>query len=168
MLYQIFFSPQVKRCAIITYKHGIYELPHELPNDLSQDLRKLENIRKVPELDRMILQCAVFLQKQKFCQFQQKTLEKQISNFSCSALFQVKTRVSLKQILTDCRTEHQRPSLSKENTIEQKHISAPFSSLSLPNPQLNLKFGSQTKPNMQNSMAIFHLSLFRSEIPFFG
>ena len=28
------FSPQVKRWAIITYKHGIYELPHELPNDL--------------------------------------------------------------------------------------------------------------------------------------
>ena len=34
MFYQIFFSPQVKRCAIITYKYGIYELPHELPNDL--------------------------------------------------------------------------------------------------------------------------------------
>ena len=30
---------------IITYKHGIYELPHELPNDLT--LRKLGNIRKV-------------------------------------------------------------------------------------------------------------------------
>ena len=32
--YQIFFSPQVKRCAIITYKHGIYDLPHDLPNSL--------------------------------------------------------------------------------------------------------------------------------------
>ena len=29
-----FFSPQVKRCAIITYKHGIYELSRELPNNL--------------------------------------------------------------------------------------------------------------------------------------
>ena len=28
-----FLSPQEKRWAIITYKHGIYELPHELPND---------------------------------------------------------------------------------------------------------------------------------------
>ena len=36
MFYQILFSSQVKRCAIITYKHGIYELPHELPNDLRQ------------------------------------------------------------------------------------------------------------------------------------
>ena len=34
MLYQIFFLPQVKQYVIITYKHGIYELPHELPNDL--------------------------------------------------------------------------------------------------------------------------------------
>ena len=34
MFYQSLFSPQVKRCAIITYKHDIYELPHELPNDL--------------------------------------------------------------------------------------------------------------------------------------
>ena len=34
MFYQIFLSPQVKRCAIITYKPGIYELPLELPNDL--------------------------------------------------------------------------------------------------------------------------------------
>ena len=34
MFYQVFFSPQVKRCAIIAYKHDIYELRHELPNDL--------------------------------------------------------------------------------------------------------------------------------------
>ena len=33
MFYQIFFSPQVKQCAIITYKHSMYKLPHELPND---------------------------------------------------------------------------------------------------------------------------------------
>ena len=34
LFYQIFFSPQVKGCKIITNKHDIYELPHELPNDL--------------------------------------------------------------------------------------------------------------------------------------
>ena len=34
MFYQIFLSLKVKRCAIITYKHGICELLHELPNDL--------------------------------------------------------------------------------------------------------------------------------------
>ena len=41
MFYQILLSPQVKRWAIITYEHGIYELPHELPNDLK--LRILGN-----------------------------------------------------------------------------------------------------------------------------
>ena len=34
MFYQIFLSLQVKRYAIINYKHGIYEFPDELPNDL--------------------------------------------------------------------------------------------------------------------------------------
>ena len=34
MFYQTFLLLQVKRWAIITYKHGIYEFPHELPNDL--------------------------------------------------------------------------------------------------------------------------------------
>ena len=34
MFYQIFLSPQEKGWTIITYKHGIYQLPHEFPNDL--------------------------------------------------------------------------------------------------------------------------------------
>ena len=33
MFYQTFLSPQVKRSAIISNTHGIYGLPHELPND---------------------------------------------------------------------------------------------------------------------------------------
>ena len=42
----IFLRPQVKQWAIITYKHGIYELPHKLSNDLK--LRML-GIRKYQE-----------------------------------------------------------------------------------------------------------------------
>ena len=38
MFCQSFLSPQVKRWAIITYKHGIYELPHEFPNELRLNL----------------------------------------------------------------------------------------------------------------------------------
>ena len=34
MFYQILLSPEVKPWAIITYKHGMYELPHELLNNL--------------------------------------------------------------------------------------------------------------------------------------
>ena len=33
-LYQIFLSPQVKQSVIISNKHGIYQSPHELPNNL--------------------------------------------------------------------------------------------------------------------------------------
>ena len=41
MFYQIFLSSQKKRSMIINNKLGIYELPHELSNDLR--LRILEN-----------------------------------------------------------------------------------------------------------------------------
>ena len=34
MFYQILLSPEVKRSVIISNKQGVYELPHELPNDL--------------------------------------------------------------------------------------------------------------------------------------
>ena len=34
MFQKTFLSPQMKRCAIITYKHCISALPHELPEDL--------------------------------------------------------------------------------------------------------------------------------------
>ena len=34
IFYEIFLSLQMKECAIITYKHGIYEIPHELWIDL--------------------------------------------------------------------------------------------------------------------------------------
>ena len=65
MFYQIFLSPKVKPWTIITYKHGIYELPQELSNDLR--FRKLGNIRKLSKLHRMIVECLVSLPKWKFC-----------------------------------------------------------------------------------------------------
>ena len=54
MLYQIFFSQQVKQSVIISDKHGIYELPHDLPNDLRlrilgkwEGSRKYQNFREL-------------------------------------------------------------------------------------------------------------------------
>ena len=52
MFCQTFLSLQVKRCVIITYKHGMYELPHEMLNNLR--LRKLGTFGKVFKLHRMI------------------------------------------------------------------------------------------------------------------
>ena len=47
MFWQIFLSPQMKRSVIVINIHGIYELPHELPNNL-------RNITKISKLHRMI------------------------------------------------------------------------------------------------------------------
>ena len=54
MFYQIFLSPQVKQSAIISNKHkqGVYELPHELPNDLR--LRILGNKEKSGESPNLL------------------------------------------------------------------------------------------------------------------
>ena len=41
MFHQIFPLAQMKRSDIVSFKHGIYELPHELPNVLR--LRNLGN-----------------------------------------------------------------------------------------------------------------------------
>ena len=52
MLYQTFLSPQVKRSGVISNKHGIYELPNKLPNDLR--LGNLGRVRKISKLHRII------------------------------------------------------------------------------------------------------------------
>ena len=61
MFYQIFLSPQVKRSAIISNKHGICELPHEFPNDLSTQEKKkdlgseeIKQFKKITKLHRII------------------------------------------------------------------------------------------------------------------
>ena len=89
MFYQIFVSPQVKRWAIITYKHGVYELPHELRNDFR--LRILGNkeisgkclVRSLPAKMEVLLILA--------------------ENCSRGALFHLKNRVSLKSFVSYCR-----------------------------------------------------------------
>ena len=46
MIYQFLFSPQVKRSAIISNKHGIYEFPHKWLNDLRLRIREYqENLK---------------------------------------------------------------------------------------------------------------------------
>ena len=55
MFFQIFYLPQIKQYAIITYKHGIYELPHELPNNLrSSEIRKNPENSKTSYDDRLV------------------------------------------------------------------------------------------------------------------
>ena len=51
MSYHIFFSPQVKRCATITYKHGMCELRQAMPNDFRFKIRKYQESLKTSQSD---------------------------------------------------------------------------------------------------------------------
>ena len=42
MFFQVLNLPQVKQCAVTTYKYGIHELPHESPNDFESG--KTQNV----------------------------------------------------------------------------------------------------------------------------
>ena len=87
MFFQIFLSPQVERWAIITYKHGIYESLHELPNDLRlKDLRKLGNIRKLPKLHRIIAQCSAPAKNESFVNTSRKPSKTEIKLFPLCAI----------------------------------------------------------------------------------
>ena len=44
MFYEVFLSPQLKQWAIITYKHGIHELPHELWKDLRLEILGIQKL----------------------------------------------------------------------------------------------------------------------------
>ena len=71
IFYQISLSPQVKWAVIISNKNGVFELPHELPNDLRSrilEFIKLHEI-KISKLHEFIGSCPVFQPKWKFCQF---------------------------------------------------------------------------------------------------
>ena len=50
MLYQIFISPQVKQTAIISNKQVIYELPHQMPNDLRLRILGIKEISKLARI----------------------------------------------------------------------------------------------------------------------
>ena len=53
MFYQILLSLQVKRSAISSNKHGIYELPHDLLHD-DLDLGVLEKVKEIWKLTSII------------------------------------------------------------------------------------------------------------------
>ena len=106
MFYQIFLSPQVKRWMIITYRHGIYELPHELKNNLK--LRILGN-QEISAKYLNLIEWQPSVQspcKNKNFAITSKSSKKQRLNFSRGVLFHTKTRVCLKYFVADCRILH--------------------------------------------------------------
>ena len=57
MFYQFFFSPQVKRCVIISNTHGIYEKRQELPKTSDFEswefLKILANAQCSPQMENL-------------------------------------------------------------------------------------------------------------------
>ena len=95
---------------ISTYKHDMYDLSHELQNNLrlkvlnptafsplggqNAHTRKKKRL-KVLKLQRIIAQCPVLPPKQKFCQYYQKALERQKLIPPSKMPPRMKTRASL-------------------------------------------------------------------------
>ena len=98
MFYQILLSPQVKRCAIITYKHGIQVLPNE---SSCQNENFVNTAHAIFAAERAFMPLKE--KKKSLILAKLSTLEKRKLNFSCSALFHVKTRVNFKYFVNDCR-----------------------------------------------------------------
>ena len=98
---QIFLTPQVKGCAIITYKQGIYELPHELPNELR--LRILGNIRKLSKLHRMIAHAQSPCQNESFVNTTRTLLKNRNYTFSvvCSFTWKLELVSDILWIIVD-------------------------------------------------------------------
>ena len=95
-----FFTPQMKRSAIISDKHGIFELPHELWNDLK--LRILENqerSRKSQNVAEWWSSVQSSCQNQSFVKTSKKTLEKQKLTFPVVHYFTWKLELVLNILL---------------------------------------------------------------------
>ena len=96
--HQIFLSPKIKRCMNITYKYGIYQLPHELLNDLRirilKKTEKSENGLKLIEWESLR---PSFPNKKEIFLIPAKNFWK-----VKRMLFLIKFRISLRHFMTEC------------------------------------------------------------------
>ena len=94
MAEQICFSPQVT---------GIYEIPHELLNDLRLKILGNQEISEKSQNGIELLPSGQSSsQNEIFVSTSKNLLKKQKLNFSLSALCRIKTRVCLKYFVNDC------------------------------------------------------------------
>ena len=98
MFYQILPSPQVKRYAIIIYKHGIQVLPNE---SSCQNENFVNTAHAIFAAERAFMPLKE--KKKLLILAKLSTLEKRKLNFSCTALFHVKTRVNFKYFVNNFR-----------------------------------------------------------------
>ena len=87
-----------KRNVIPSIANYVYELRHEYSNDL----RKLGNIRKIPNLGGDIAQCLVPLPEIKFGNSSQKACTNRYQGFSCTVHFFWISLFCSKYLVRDC------------------------------------------------------------------
>ena len=126
----------------------------------TQDLRKPGNIRKVTNSSGLIAQCPFSLQKIRLWQQQLKDTQKQIPNFSFPVQFYwissfcSKCFVRNFRLIQICRNQWWCSLFlfSTGSTLFGQILSKKSKS------QLQLKFGTCTNSNIQNSMVMFNFS----------
>ena len=114
ILYQISNLTQVKRSATISNKLGVYELPHELPKDLSsglgsQEIRKNQENLKVCQNYKVV---PSLLAKMKILSILAKNFGKVEIELFPQALIYMKIRVCLNYFLNDCLLKYNFPANS--------------------------------------------------------
>ena len=87
-----------KRNVIPSIANYVYQLPHEYSNDL----RKLGNIKKIPNLGGEIAQCLVPLPEIKFGNSSQKACTNRYQGFSCTVHFFWISLFCSKYLVRDC------------------------------------------------------------------
>ena len=101
MFDQIFLSPHMKRSMIISNKHGMSKLPHELPNDSKYSILKIMKYQENLKSSQNYSLVLSLLPTKKFCRYQQKSPQKQKLNLFRITLFHMKTKVYLKYFVND-------------------------------------------------------------------
>ena len=94
MFGQTFYSPQVKRNVIISNKHGINDLPYELPNDWIFSIFWILNIKRISKWPS----AQSSSENENFL----NTMKKNSWKTSRSTLFHMKTRLYLKYFVHHC------------------------------------------------------------------
>ena len=97
---------QVKRNVISTMANVVYELPHQLPNDLRLRILRNNKILGKSKIWVETAQCSVSLPEIKLWQQQSRNTQKQIPNVSCTVQFYWISLFCFKYFAQDCRLHY--------------------------------------------------------------
>ena len=95
--------PQWEKCLVLFPFCTYFFLFLLLVSLTNTNIKKLGNIKKVSKLPKMTAWCPISLPKWNFCKYWQRSLGKQILNFSHCVLYVMKNRVSSRYCVIYCK-----------------------------------------------------------------